>query len=150
MVSVNDFMIGRSLVLGDVEPALTVPSIYVTDDAGNVRVKRAVSETGGDLVLSSYVKLPIRDKAVESSVLNLTGDINNIARLINELIRVSKLSVVIVGWQPDKGWSTTPLFTSELGVIRNKVKALASLYPHDVFELSDRYIYVLYMNHPSG
>ena len=148
MVSVNSFMIGKSLVLGDVEPALTVPSIYVTDDMGNVRVKKAVSEVGGDLVLSSYVKLPIRDKAVESSVLNLTGNVNNITSLISELIRVSKLSVVIIGWQPDKGWSTTPLFTSELSVIKNKVKALASFYTHDAFELNDRYVYVLYMNHP--
>ncbi|WP_291765041.1 hypothetical protein [Caldivirga sp. UBA161] len=150
MVSVNSFMIGKSLVIGDVEPALMVPSIYVTDDVGNVRVKEAVNEVGGDLVLSSYVKLPIRDKAVESSVLNLTGNVNNIILYINELIRVSKLSVVIVGWQPDKGWSTTPLFTSELGVIKNKVKALASLYVHDVFELNDKYIYVLYMNHTSN
>ncbi|MGC8571052.1 hypothetical protein [Caldivirga sp.] len=150
MVSVHGFMIGRSLVLGDAEPALTIPSIYVTDDVGNTRIKKAVNEAGGDLVLSSYVKLPVRDKAVESSVLNLTGNVSNITTLINELIRVSKLTVVIVGWQPDKGWSTTPLFTSELSVIRNKVKAFASLFPHDVFELSDRYIYVLYINHPSG
>lgn len=146
MINVFRFMVGRSLVLGDAEPALTVPSIYITNDLSNVKVKEAVLEVGGEVVVSSYVKLPIRDKAVDSGVLNLAGGIHDVVAIIRELIRVSRLAVIVAGWQPDKGWSTTPLFTSELSVIRSKVRALASLYPHDEVELSDKYIYILYLN----
>jgi len=38
------------------------------------------------------------------------------------------------------------MFASELSVIRNKVRAVASAFPHDELELSDKYIYVLYLN----
>ena len=146
MASMLRFMIGRSLVLGDAEPALMAPSIYVTEEVSNAKVKNAVLEVGGDVILSSYVKLPVRDKSIDSGILNLAGGLSDIVAIMRELIRVSRLTVVIAGWQPDKGWSTTPMFTSELSVIRNKVRAVASAFPHDELELSDKYIYVLYLN----
>lgn len=142
----NQYIVGKSLLIGDVEPALYRPMVYVSEREPMIKVKEAIKDAGGDIVVSDESMLPLRTKSMDSSMLNFTGDPYKIINMLKELARVSRDRIIVVGWQPDKGWGTTPLFTSELGVIKNKVKAFASNYLNEYLEFSDRYVYVIYMS----
>ena len=138
-------MAGKVLVLGDPSTAYQEASIYVSEGLDE-RIVRGVNEAGGDYVVASYLMLPIRDGAVDVVVMDSVGGPETVVKIFNEAVRVAKDELVVMQWQPEKGWSTTPMFVSGLAVVRNKLRALASGYSHEYREEGARYTYIIRIN----